>query len=278
MRDANWDNFVRGASMRYGGMSQTPEDIMETYHRMNKRLATVRERLKNPVSLKGGGPLQPASIRQIEREEKELIQSADEYRKLIEKLVKYNLLPTSKLISGADRKQFIFSLQTMIELPEFGKAVYYANRLMGSRYDPVIPSTNNDYVQWLNQPGSRFRSEQEERSRESMCDALVNALNETLARIMRERKRLLFSGTPGKPHYPEAETKNQSGSLQQKPIVAPKTDTADAWKPALMAIKGGSYEPPVNKVDDHLGDEFRAFLIKARTTNDQIIIATEVKA
>lgn len=210
--ETTWDDFVRGASMRYGGMSQTPEGVVEYCREANKRLKTVRERLKNPINLKDGGQLKQSSVLQLKNQEKDLTQQAEAYRKLIKELVKHNLLPTSKLISGADRKNFIFSLQTMIELPEFGKAVYYANRLMGSRYDSVIPSTNNGYAQRLKSPG-RNRDKQEERSRESMYDALLNSLNEVIQKIQTDRQRLLYSGTPWKSNEANSDTANILNSI-----------------------------------------------------------------
>jgi hypothetical protein len=207
-----WDDFVRGNSMRYGGLTMTPEGIMESYHDVNKRLATVRERIKNPISLRGGKPLSPSHIRQLEKEEEELIQLADKYRKLIKRLVKYNLLPTSKLISGADRRKFVFSLQTMLELPEFGKAVYYANRLMGARDDSVIPSTNDDYVQCVLSSPGRLLDNWKEQSRESMYDALLDSLNETIQRIKKERQRFLFSGDPWKPRKNNSKITDTKGT------------------------------------------------------------------
>ena len=232
-----WDNFVRETSMRYKTW-QTPEGVMESYHDTNKCLRTVRERLKNPVKRKGGdGPLLPSSIRQLEREEKKLNESADAYRKLIKRLVKYNLLPTSKLISGTDRRQFVFSLQTMIELPEFGKAVYYANRLLGSRFDyPPTPATNDEYVQCLKSMPGRLQSELDLRSRESMYDALLNSLNETMQKLKKERQRFLFSGKSWKPIKDEA--KNTGG---EKTDTDEKLNRIEKKVDFLKVIKGGLY-------------------------------------
>jgi hypothetical protein len=256
-REITWDDFVRGASMRYGGLEQTPEGVMKSYHDTNKSLTTVRERLKNPVNLKVGGPLRPSSICQLEREEKELVRTADVYRKLIKRLVKYNLLPTSKLISGANRKEFVFSLQTMIELPELGKAVHYANRLMGLRYDDVIPSTNDGYVQCLKEPGRR-RHELEERSRESMYESLIKSLNETVQKLKTERERLLFSGTPWKPQkddsdivdaiYPGNEMANDQSRDDEKQIL--NSDKK------MKVLRGGLYKTPAVVPNDLLSGEF----------------------
>jgi len=204
--EITWDDFVKGASRRYGGLEQSPEGVVESLRWINKRLKTVRERLKNPINLKDGGQLKPSSILQLKNQEKELTQQRDAYRKLIKQLVKFNLLPTSKLISGADRKNFIFSLQTMIELPEFGQAVYYANRLMNARYDNVIPATDTGYIQLLKDSPGRLRDKQEERSRESMYNALLNSLNEVFKKIQAERQRLLDSGTPWKSNEADSET------------------------------------------------------------------------
>ncbi|MEI7636151.1 MAG: hypothetical protein WCJ37_02515 [Syntrophus sp. (in: bacteria)] len=239
-----WEECVKMISGGWRWGVYTSESVMKHYHYANKRLTNLTKRLDNPVSLKGGGPLKPTTIRQLKKEKEKLIQDVAFWKKFIKILVKKNLLPTNKLISGEDRMQFAFSLWTMLELPELGKAVYYANRLTGCRYDHITTATNNGYAQKIAE-GVYLRAEkEEERSRESMCDALINSLNEALARIMKERQRLLFSGSP----------------LKQQ------TDTADAWKPALTAIHGGLYTPPpVKIVDDQLTDKFRAFLEKERS-------------
>lgn len=298
----DWDDFVRGNSMRYGGMEQTPEGIMESYHGTNKRLMEVRERLTNPINLKRGGPLQPSSIRQFERQEKELIQRAGAYRKLIKRLVKYNLLPTSKLIAGKHRAHFVFSLATMIELPEFGRAVYYANRLLGSRYDDIIPSTNEGYAQCLRTCPGRSRNEKEERSRESMYDALVESLNAILERIKKERQRLLFSGDPWKPpaDAPASPEENldyelHASSILQKTIelqesimslgkerearLEAEVKQLEERLKVRSGVKNNQILTLINgkvrksievhePVDDGLTSEFRSFLMKERRETD----------
>lgn len=195
-----WDDFVKELYRGWHWPGQTPEGIMKNYHSTIKRLANVRERLKTPVSLKGGGPLRAATVRQFANEEKDLIERIAAYRKLIKCLVKYNLLPTSNLISGEKRTQFVFTLWTMLELPELGKAVYHANRLMASQNDKYIPSTNEDYEK-MAQRSCRT----EDRSRESRYDALMDSLNEVMQHLKKERQRYLFGGKSAKPIEDQAE-------------------------------------------------------------------------
>ncbi len=271
-----WEDYVEKISHGWAWPEYTPEKVMETYHHTNKRLANVRERLKNPVSLKGGGPLQPSTIRQLENEEKNLIKEVYNYRKFIKCLVKYNLLPTSKLISGKDRKQFVFSLWTMLELPELGKAIYYANQLMGSRYGHgSTPATNQDYAVRQSLHEGYLPRKHEERSRESMYDALVDSLNATLERLKKERQRLLFSGEPWKPQ------KNNSDDMQEATIADLKRRIADAEarlpahgikKPCILSLITQKGLVPVvsagqvpETIKDGLSDEFRSFLKKDRS-------------
>jgi hypothetical protein len=191
-----WDDYVRQLSRGWDWPSYTPEGVMKNYHETIQRLAKVRERLKNPVKRNGDGPLRPATIRLFKNEEKELSQRAADYRQLIKCLVKYNLLPTNKLISGENRMQFVFTLGTMLELPELGRAVYYANRLMHSRYDYTVPSTDKEYLQL---PPRWSYPKKKEESRESMYGALIDSLSETVQKLKLQRQRLLFSGSPWKP-------------------------------------------------------------------------------
>ncbi|MGV8059805.1 MAG: hypothetical protein AB2L12_17565 [Smithellaceae bacterium] len=216
----NWDSFVENVSRGYNYFPcHTPEGAIANYHLTKKSLENVRNRLKNPVNLNGGGPLKPATIHQMEREEKSLIQQVDHYQKFIKKLVKYNLLPTNKLISGEDRKQFVFSLWTMLELPELGKAVYYANRLIDSRYDLIgTPSTDEDYIKWKAEPGRRYyNKKKEEQSRESMYGALINSLDKTIEHVQKERQRLIFSGTPWRSRKTDKESHFEDNQVAATP-------------------------------------------------------------
>ena len=256
-----WDDFVRGISSRYDWPCYTAEGIMESYHHTRKRLVKLEGRFKKtPISTKGGKrPLQPATIRQLEKERESLIQSVASYQKFIKVLVKKNMLPASKLISGEDRKQFIFSLWTMLELPELGKVVFYANRLTRTRYDHSTPSTNDEYKQQLESWGLRKPGE---RSREEMYDALVDALNETLARIQRERERLIFSGEPWK-------AKETEPGLISEERGAEEIETQALN--GLKVINGGLYEPPdvsIDKVGDILSDTFKAFRREQQAKTD----------
>lgn len=257
-----WDKFVGRISSGWECSDHTPEGVMENYHSTMNRLENVRERLRNPVSLKGGGPLKPATIRLLEKEKKDRIREVYHYRKLIKCLVKYNLLPTNKLISGKDRKQFVFSLWTMLELPELGKAVYYANRLIDSRYDNWTPSTNRDYAQWASQPSKPSREKKEERSREGMYDALINALNEAMLHIKKERQRLLFSGEPWKPRKNNSDITDLpcERQIEHKGVF-------DKESGKLKVIHGGQYKPPVKHEEgpaNSFTEEFKAFLEKER--------------
>ena len=201
MEAREWDEFVRDISR--GWNPSTPEGVMKNYHRTLAKLTKIRERIKNPVSRRGGGQLSPATIRSLEREEKVYNREVAAYQKLIKKLVKHNLLPTSKLISGDDRRQFVFSLGVMLELPELGKAVYYANRLISSVYDCCAsPSTDEDYLQRQAELGMWncvIEQKKELRSRESMCNAIIDSLNEAISHIRKERQRFLTSGKIWKP-------------------------------------------------------------------------------
>lgn len=259
-----WNDYVEQLTRGWDWPSRTPEGVMKNYHRARKRSEQIRERLKNPVSLKGGGPLQPATIRQLENEEKHLIQEVYCYRKLIKCLVKYNLLPTSKLISGENRMQFVFSLWTMLELPELGRAVYYANRLINCRYDHMTPSTNKEYIQRRSEPGWS-PEKKDEQSREDLYDALVNSLNETVQSIKRERQRFLLSGTPWRP------AKNNSNITGNKISNAHYEKQINHNDKIFKVHRGGLYKPPevsTDKADDILSDTFKAWQREQRAKTE----------
>lgn len=219
-RNSMMDEFVRDLSHGYGGCS-TPEGILDAYKTTKSNLKRVRLRLKNPVNLNGGSPLKPSTIRQMETEEANLVKQVDHYRKFIKKLFQYNLLPTNKLISGKDRSQFVFSLWTMLELPEFGKAVYYANRLICDR-GRTLP-TNEDYRQWLSHPGLMPRKK-EEQSRENMYDALVDSLRLTIEHVQRDRQRLIFSDTQYQHYHPPKAEKEVPFENSQAAVISERTE------------------------------------------------------
>jgi len=224
--DYTWDGFVRDISRGYLYFpSYTPEGAVKNYSHAKERLGDIRSRLKNPVSRNGGGPLKQTTILQMEREEKSLIREIDHYRKFIKKLVKYNLLPTNKLISGKDGAQFIFSLWTMLELPELGKVVYYANRLIDSRYDRFRPATEKDYIEWNAGPGRCHSGEKEEQSRESMYNALINSLGKTIEHVQKERQRLIFSGTPWRSTKTDKESHFENNQAAAMPVQVEKEKT-----------------------------------------------------
>jgi hypothetical protein len=218
-----WNDYVEQLSRGWDWPSHTPEGAMKNYQETIRRLAKVRERLKNPVKRNGDGPLRPATIRLFKNEEKSLIQAADNYRGLIKCLVKYNLLPTNKLISGENRMQFVFTLGTMLELPELGKVVYYANRLMHSRYDSRIPSTDKESIQ---RPPAYYRPQKKEESRESMYGALIDSLSETVQKLKLQRQRLLFSGNPRKPEKNDSNSADKQSTIKLKVLKGGLADNA----------------------------------------------------
>jgi hypothetical protein len=111
-------------------------------------------------------------------------------------------------------------------LPEFGKAVYYANRLIGARYEYChTASTNEGYVKWKSLPGTSEKKK-EERSRESMYDALIDSLNKTIQKLKKERQRLLFSGTPWEPEKSKVED-NISKTVNEIKRELPETSDSD---------------------------------------------------
>ena len=107
--------------------NEIPEDVLDNYRTVIRSIVETRKRISNPVSLREGRPLKPATIAAFRSSEKELLQEAKRYRRLIKLMVKYNLLPTNKLISGTDRSQFIFTLVSMIMFPFIGEIVHHAN-------------------------------------------------------------------------------------------------------------------------------------------------------
>jgi hypothetical protein len=202
-----WDDLVEQAIGYHWYPCYTPEKVLDNYRDIIRELVVTRKRLKNPVSLKGGAPLKPDSVRQLESKKRCLLGRAKGYRRFIKQLVKYNLLPTSKYISGKSRMQFVFSLWTMLEIPELGKITRYANRLINARYR-YYPSTEKDYYKWLSEPG-RMQLAKEECCRETMYDVLINSLEEAIQSIKKKRERFVFSGYP----YPYKPEKKYTGKV-----------------------------------------------------------------
>lgn len=116
-------------------------------------------------------------------------------------------------------------------------------------------------------PG-RIRSENEERSRESLYNALVNALNETIECIKKERQRLLFSGAPWQPRKND-QVKEMESARGVKDTTKNECPKIDSPSKKLSVLKGGLYEPVAPKeIDGGLSDTFRAFLYKERAKTD----------
>ena len=163
-----------------------PEDVPIGYHSTKKDLVEVRKRLKNPVYLRGGGrPLPLSNIRQLESQERSLLKTAEQYRTLIKYMIKYNLLPLNKQISGKESSKFIFTLGSMIEFPFFDKVVYYANELTKLHFS---------------------RAERQEV--ESNFLLLIQSL-ETAIRELKERKLVYRQSRPKKP----SKSKNSNGNV-----------------------------------------------------------------
>lgn len=115
----------------YSSWSLMPEDVPQNYHDAVKQLIRVRKKLKNPISSVGyPRPLMPATIRGYKSDEQELLDRIGNYKKLIKQMLKYNILPLSKIIPDKDKLKFIFTLGAMVEFPFLGKVVSSANELV----------------------------------------------------------------------------------------------------------------------------------------------------
>ena len=124
--------------------NEIPEDVLDNYRTVISSIVETRKRISNPVSLREGRPLKPATIAAFRSSEKELLQEAKRYRRLIKLMVKYNLLPTNKLISGTDRSQFIFTLVSMIMFPFLGEIVHHANAV--SYQHPFLMMSQQEHI------------------------------------------------------------------------------------------------------------------------------------
>ncbi len=297
--DRQMDLLFKGHTGHYWG-SRTPEGVLEDYKQTLSRLREIREQLKTGTGKRG--PLRPSSIKQIECEERRLLRDREVYKDLIRHMVEYNLLPVSKIISGEDRRQFVFSLRAMLELPEFGRVVYYANRLLEERYHDELPATNQDF--FLKHagdqvpPGYRLlrESELKDHSRESIFNCMVGALRDLAANIERNRDHFLTSGTPWKPKEvtPIPTSKPDAAKQEIKDLLQEIIDIREGRKekedppekkespkPKLKSISGKGQErtEPRNvkvlviendraagfrQFDDYLSPAFKAFLQKEK--------------
>lgn len=122
-----WDEIIRWTG------NEAPESVLPAYRDKIRKLAYIRRRIKNPV-MKNGGTLKPATIRGLECDERYQSKTAKAHRELIKRMVKYNLLPTSKLISGKQKTRFVFSLNAMVMFPFLSKVVYFANETAEAIY------------------------------------------------------------------------------------------------------------------------------------------------
>jgi hypothetical protein len=113
----------------------------------------------------------------------------------------------------------------------------------------MIPSTNEDYVKWKSQPGTCHPA-QEEWSRESMYNALIDSLNEAVQKIKKERQGHLFSGKPWKPQKKDSSI-TEAAAISSLEKDTDNKDSMDSVndQPAklgkgLKVINGGLYKPP----------------------------------
>jgi len=160
---------------RYSHFGETiPEQVPGLYHDIIVRLIKVRKRLKNPVSTQGHPrPLMPATIKQLQSQEQQLIAEKEEYKKAIKEMVKYNVLPVSGLVPEKDGRKFIFHLGTMIELPFLSDVVHSANRIVNNGID----------------------------DRDKNVRLLISTLKDTIKKV--EEKRAYYIKSQAKPFMPE---------------------------------------------------------------------------
>jgi len=192
-----WEDFVASVSNRCWYRDPgTPGRVLKSYRYAVRELEETKKRLAYPINKRDGNPLSVRTIKTLQSQERRLTKDIAAHKKLIKHLAKHNLLPIHPLITDKDRRQFVFSLQAMIELPEFGKAVFYANRLLSLRHDDIIPATNKDTdLRYSILPGC-INDQSEHRSRESLYNALVDTLQSLTTRIEKGREYLIHGGTP----------------------------------------------------------------------------------
>lgn len=192
-----WDDLVKDLSWGWG-RAATPEQIVKEYYSAERRLAEVREILKNPIHKRGGQykdkPLAAGTVKCLESEERKLIRELATGKELLKRLAQYNLLPTSKLISGEARMQFVCSLRTMIFAPELGKAIYYLNKLLSDQLRGWYSATNEDEEEKQKDRTYHRYTPDEERSRECLVDNIIESLSEALLRIKGRREKLIYLG------------------------------------------------------------------------------------
>lgn len=250
----SWNKYVENLMSRYKWNVYEPGAVVGWYHGTKKELAQLEEKLKNPVKPKTGERLSPAYIKQLEIKRKGLIETEHAYRKLIKHMVKFNLLPTSKLISGEDRQQFVFTLLTMLALPELGKVTYWANRLTDAQFSGGYHATNEDYEREHRIYKRPTERKEGERSREDLYDSLVAALNETMRRLIAERWKFIHPDKKQpKPRFKKAENTSQNEKPKpSKVFVLKTTDTEDR--------AGGDRTRAFAAGDKFLSTEFKDFL------------------
>jgi len=113
-----------------------PEEVPKGYHDIIMELIRVRKKLKNPVSSQGyQRPLMPATIRNFQSAEQDLLKRKKEYKQAIKEMIKYHVLPISGLVPEKDGRRFIFHLGAMIELPFLSEIVHSANRIVSDSID-----------------------------------------------------------------------------------------------------------------------------------------------
>jgi len=257
MNNYEWDKYADKlfkGNRRYWG-SRTPEGILSDYRSTVSDLRAIRNQLKNPIGRRSGTPLKPSTIKQLEGLQRRLIEDREAYKGLIKCLVKYNLLPVNKLISGENRNQFVFSLRTMLELPEFGRAVYYANCLMECRYNNDIPSMHFGCIQKYNEyqmrGGKSPFKEDNDYNRKKLYDSMIEALEEILQKARKEKQRFLTAGTPWQSNYKKEENRKVIETQRQSYDIK-----------GLKVLNGGLHSQIAfsSITEDVLSEEGRAFI------------------
>lgn len=261
----NWNNYVKNLMAEYSWKTYEPGAVVRWYHETKKELANLEKKLKNPIKRKTGERLKPSTIKQLEHRRRDLISQERSYKRLIKQLVKFNLLPTSKLISGEDRQQFVFTLITMLTLPELGKVTYWANRLTDAQYNASFPATNDDYEREHYRYKHAKKREEGERSREDLYDSLIAALNETMRRLISERWKFIHPDKK-QPRQRLRETDEAAERTKRTPskvFILKRTETEEN-EDQERADRTNAFDAG----DKYLSSEFKNFLEQKRGEND----------
>lgn len=160
----------------YGYRDMLPEDVPKYYHDIIKELIQIRKKLKNPVSSQGyPRPLMPATIRNYQSREQELLDKKEEWKRAIKEMLKYNVLPLNSLVPGKDGLGFIFHLGVMIELPFLSEIVSSANKLVESSLEErdknccLLVSTLKNVTKKVEERKAFYIKVQAKSSRDKKC-------------------------------------------------------------------------------------------------------------